>query len=158
MASLLHASLAMTMNTMSPKVWSFLIFGIVGIFGEVIFTAFKDLVRTRRFRLHGCSFIWMIPIYGSIVYLFPPVHQAIQGYSWLVRGIIYMVIIYGIEYVSGTLLTKLTGDHIWNYRDRFNYKGQITLLYVPIWFAVGLAIEKYFPMVERLSRVLSRGV
>ncbi len=66
-----------------------------------------------------------------------------------------MMGIYVVEYLSGSLLTALTGSHVWQYTDRFNIKGQVTLLYAPVWFGVGLLVEKYYPWVERLSRFLA---
>jgi len=125
------------------------------MFGEVIFTALQDLWRTRRFRLHGYSFIWMFPIYGLLAILFPFVSRGVAGLPWPVRGLSYMLGIYLIEYVSGSLLTMLTGSHIWQYKGRWTLQGQVNLLYAPVWFAIGLLVEPYYPWVEGLSRFLA---
>lgn len=140
---------------MSLSLARFLVFGCLGIIGEVFFTALLSIFQTRRLRLQGFSFIWMFPIYGLLAFLFQPLHHMIDGYPLLVRGIIYMMGIYLVEYVTGTLLTALTGGHIWQYNDRFNIKGQITLLYAPVWFLVGLAVETYYPFVEKLARCVA---
>lgn len=140
---------------MSPTLWRFVLFGILGIFGEVVFTSILDVFKTRRFRFHGFSFLWMFPIYGLLAILFPPLSRLISGFPMVVRGFIYMFGIYFVEYATGTLLTALVGTHIWRYTDRFNVKGQITLLYAPVWFAVGLIVEKYYPWVDKISRLLA---
>lgn len=125
------------------------------MFGEVVFTSLQSIFKTRRLRLQGFSFLWMFPIYGLLAFCFLPLYHLIDHLSWVLRGIVYMIGIYAIEYISGTVLTALTGGHIWRYEDRFNYKGQITLLHAPVWFGVGLIVEKYYFWIERLSRFLA---
>lgn len=139
----------------SPATWRFVIFGILGITGEVFFTAILNLFQTRRLRLYGFSFIWMFPLYGLLAFLFLPLFHQIAHYSLIIRGLIYMVGIYAVEYVTGTLLTALTGGHIWRYEDRLNYKGQITLFYAPVWFVTGLLVEKYYFWIDKVSRILA---
>jgi uncharacterized membrane protein len=141
--------------TLSPSLWLFIVFGVLGIFGEVIFTALAGLLKTRRWRLNGESYIWMFPIYGLIAFLFDPLNQQIAGLSWIARGLIYMLAIYVVEYVTGSLLTKLTGGHIWQYTGRFNLHGQIQLAHAPVWFVVGLVVEKYYNDMEQLALWLS---
>ncbi len=143
---------------MSPKVWTFILFGILGVFGEVLETGLKDIYRNRRLKLEGKSYLWMIPIYGMISILFPIVSSAVHGQSWVFRGTAYMLVIYTVEFAAGTLLTRLTGAPIWEYRGRFQYKGQIKLAHAPVWFAVGLIVEKYFHQIEKLAQILSRGI
>jgi len=105
---------------MSPSLARFLIFGCLGIVCEVFFTAILSIFQTRRLRLYGFSFIWMFPIYGSLAFLFAPVYHTIHNDSILVRGLIYMTGIYVVEYVTGTVLTALTGGPIWQYNDKLN--------------------------------------
>ena len=143
---------------MTPFWWKFVLFGILGIFGEVVFTGLVDIFKNRRLRLHGFSFLWMFPIYGLLAILFPPVMERLAPYPWWSRGLCYMTGIFIVEYTTGTVLTALTRSHIWQYNDRFNLKGQITLLYAPVWFAVGLAVERYYPEIERVSRLLAQNL
>ena len=137
--------------TLSPTIWLFIVFGILGVFGEVIFTALGNLLKTRKMRLNGESYIWMFPIYGLIAFLFPPFNQLIAGWSWIARGCAYMVAIYVVEYMTGTFLTKLIGSHIWHYTGKYNLHGQIQLVHAPVWFIVGLLVEKYYNDMEQLS-------
>ncbi len=140
---------------MSAVWWQFTIFGILGVCGEVFFTALHSILKTRRLRLMGHSFIWMFPIYGLLAFCFQPLHHLIAPFPWIARGVIYMLGIYLVELTTGTVLTALTGGFIWQYTDRLNYKGQITLRHAPVWFAVGLLVEKYYPWVERISRLMA---
>jgi uncharacterized membrane protein len=97
----------------------------------------------------------MFPIYGLLAILFPPVSEFVAPFGWPIRGLAYMSGIYLIELISGSILTALIGTHVWQYTDRFNYKGQITLLYAPVWFLVGLLTERYLPWVERVAHYLA---
>ena len=134
-----------------PKGWLFVMFGILGIFGEVIFTSIGSLISKRSWRLQGTSYLWMFPIYGSIAFLFDPVNQLIAGWPWTARGCAYMVVIFLVEYICGTVLKKVTGEHIWHYTGRFNLHGQIQLTYAPVWFCVGLLIERFYDDLVELS-------
>ena len=140
---------------LSPKIWLFIVFGIVCIFGEIIFTGAQSLIYTRKWRLQGHSYIWMFPIYGLIAFLFDPLNQMIADMSWVVRGLVYMLAIYTVEYIAGALITKLTGVHIWQYTGKYNLHGQIQLAHAPVWFVVGLIVETYYNDVEQLALWLS---
>lgn len=137
--------------TLTPKLWLFIVFGILGIFGEVLFTGIMGLIKTRKWRLNGESFIWMFPIYGLIAFLFVPLYQQIAGLTWFFRGLVYLIAIWVAEYITGTFLTKLTGGHIWQYTGKFQLHGQIHFLYAPVWFTIGLLVEKYYNDLEQLG-------
>ncbi len=141
--------------TLSPTIWLFIVFGVLGICGEVLFTGGQYLIQKRQWRLEGHSYIWMFPIYGLLAFLFDPVNQMVAGAPWFVRGFIYMVAIYIVEYVTGALLTKLTGAHIWQYTGKYNLHGQIQLAHAPVWFIIGLLVERYYNDVEQLVLWLS---
>lgn len=141
---------------MSPSTWRFILFGGLGMLGEVLFTSIQTVVKARKWRLDGTTYLWMFPIYGLISLCFPPLYWTIEAFPWFVRGVIYTLFIFVVEYIAGTLLTRLTGDHIWHYRDKLNFKGQITFAYTPVWFIVGLLVERFFPTIDRLSRLLSK--
>ena len=140
---------------LSSKTWLFIVFGILGVFGEVVYTSLKSLVKERSLRLQGKSYLWMFPIYGLIALLFGPVHQFMSGWAWPLRGLGYMIVIYAVEYVAGELLKRLTGDYIWHYQGRYNLHGHIKLTHAPVWFAVGLLVERYYDSMLRLSQYLS---
>lgn len=142
--------------SMTPTLWLFIVFGVLGVFGEVVFTSAEGLIKTRRWRLNGESYVWMFPIYGLIAFLFEPLNQQIAGWSWFLRGLAYMSAIYIVEYICGALLKKLTGGHVWNYTSRFNLHGHIQLWpHAPAWFLVGLLIERYYNDMEQMSLWLS---
>ena len=141
---------------LSAQTWLFIIFGILGVFGEVFFTAGATFLKKRSLRLQGFSFIWMFPIYGLLAFLFEPIANAVAGYSWLLRGLVYMVGIYIIEYITGALLKKITGGHIWQYTGKYNLQGHIQLVHAPVWLLMGLLVERYYDHLVFLSIWLTR--
>lgn len=115
---------------------------------EILFTALLAL-RRREKTGKGNTSILMFPIYGLAVFL-QPLCRLLQGFPVLLRGLIYMTGIFGVEYASGRLLQK-KGLFPWDYsRCRWNIKGVIRLDYAPLWFAAGLLFEGF------LSRQSSR--
>jgi hypothetical protein len=101
---------------------------------EVIFNA----VLSFDIRLCGTTSLWMFPV-GAIMGTILGVMNNIGwiktrvNYFWM--SIIGVVLIYGIEFGSGTLLTSL-GIIVWRYTDILNICGQITLFYIPVWFSL----------------------
>jgi uncharacterized membrane protein len=141
----------------------FFLYGLFGWCAEIIWTAsyhaisgtrpddsntsgpprLVPLSRTQRLRLCGNTYLWMLPIYGLCAVLFEPVHDAMRGFAWPLRGAAYMTGIFAVEYVAGWLLRRLTGRCPWDYSyARLSVHGYIRLDYVPVWFAFGLALER----------------
>jgi uncharacterized membrane protein len=69
------------------------------------------------------------------------------------RGALYMIGFFAIEYFSGWLLKRLTGSCPWDYAawSRFSVHGYIRLDYAPIWFSIGLALELTHDFLVRLT-------
>ncbi len=129
----------------------FIIFGFCGLLGEVVFGALKNLLLNRSYELRGEVSIWMFPIYGLIAFIFPLIAFRIGGFPWFVRGIIYMLAFFVVEYVCGLVLSKLRIS-IWNYPAKYSINGLVYLPYAPIWFLAGLGVERIYPIIVSISR------
>lgn len=107
-----------------------------------MWTGLGALLR-GNLNMPGFSYLWMFPIYGSAVIL-EPVHEHIRVLPWYIRGIIWMMVIFSIEYVSGWLIRQSIGTVPWDYSGSSPYalSGLIRLDYAPVWFGVGLLFEK----------------
>ncbi len=108
--------------------------GLAYLLIEVIFNA----VLSFDIRLRGATSLWMFPI-GAIM---GTILGAMNNIDWIKKHINYfwqciigVVLIYAIEYTSGTVLTSI-GIVVWRYTDVLNINGQITLFYIPVWFAL----------------------
>lgn len=123
----------------------FLIFGIAGCFGELVFTALKS----RAKGLQGHSNLWVFPLYGLGALLFPMLFDAGVGELpfWL-RGSIYAAIILAVEYVVGVGLEYWHGECPWDYKEHDAHPWYISsharLDYFPIWFIVGFIGEMLY--------------
>jgi len=133
----------------------FILCGFLGWISEVIFTGAIDPFQNRRFSLTSTTYIWMFPIYGLLAFCYPPVHDMIGGQAWYIRGVIYMFGFFIVEYITGWLLLKATGDYVWHYTSKFNLNGLIQAQYAPVWFFAGLGFEKAYPYIVRISKVLT---
>lgn len=118
----------------------FLIYGITGWGMEILWTGLGSLIN-GDLRLMGYSNIWMLLVYGLAVFL-EPLHDIIRGWNIFARGIIWAVLIWGIEYTSGLLLYFLLGVHPWLYSGPFSVDGLITLAFAPAWSIAGLLFER----------------
>ena len=122
----------------------FVIFGIVRIFGEIVFTSVKKSIGEKNIDFQGHSSLWMFPIYGMAGFLVAPLYSNLSQFSILLRGFIYMVLIFAVEYGTGTILKKLPGNCSWHYNSKYAISGLIRLDYAPVWFIAGLLMERLY--------------
>jgi uncharacterized membrane protein len=145
---------------MTNDIWlRFVLYGLGGWCGEIVWTAIRDRVRRRvhDWKLKGTTYLWMFPIYGSIVFFYEPVHTGIRPWPWVFRGLIYVLGFFAIEYLAGWLLKRLTGSCPWDYSkwSRFSIKSYIRLDYAPIWFLVGLGLEPIHDFLVKLAPLIT---
>ncbi|MGH4050483.1 MAG: putative ABC transporter permease [Clostridium sp.] len=131
----------------------FVLYGVLGLLVEVLWTGFGSMIKGDVL-LRGTTSIWMFPIYGLAV-LLEPVHYRIKHLPLIVRGGIYMLLIFAVELVSGLLLRLVLGECPWNYVNRtLSIYGIITLTYAPVWFAYGIMLEQVQGIIKRIERGL----
>ncbi len=95
--------------------------------------------------LKSTTSLWMFPIYGMVIFL-EPVFILFGGWPVFIRGVVYMLGIFGAEFLSGYSLNK-AGFCPWDYsKAEYNVAGLIRLDYAPLWFAAGLFYEWIFNM------------
>lgn len=119
----------------------FIIYGLTGLCLEVLWTGFDSMIK-GDIRLTGSTYIWMFPIYG-LALLLEFVHDRIRHFPNLIRGSVYMVLIFTGEFLAGLFLRKILGVCPWDYKNEpLAIYGIITLRYIPVWFITGLLFEK----------------
>lgn len=118
----------------------FLLYGLMGWSLEIIWTGLESLSH-GDLRLIGFTNLWMFLIYGCAVFL-EPLHDTIAHWRWPVRGMIWLMVIWAIEYVSGLILVGILGVYPWRYTDPLSINGLITLRFAPVWFVSGLLFER----------------
>ena len=129
--------------------------GIAGWCLEILFTAAESLMR-GDLRMMGQTSLIMFPIYGLGALLLP-IWEALEGRGktggnfkgicgrypspelrLIFHGIVDMVLIFSVEYLTGTGLKQL-GICPWDYSlwpDQID--GVIRLGFAPLWFGTGL--------------------
>lgn len=118
----------------------FFIYGLVGWGMGVVWTGLGSLFN-GDLRLESFTNLWMFFIYGSAVFL-EPIHDTISKWRWPVRGFMWVILIWGIEYTSGFLLTNLLGVSPWVYDGAFAVDSLVRLDYAPAWFIAGMIFER----------------
>nr|WP_052298672.1 hypothetical protein [Syntrophobotulus glycolicus] len=118
----------------------FLFYGFIGWCTEIMWTGLNSLME-GDLRLMGFTNLWMFLIYGCAVFL-EPLHDRITGWRWPIRGLLWLMMIWGIEYLSGLILISILGVYPWRYTDPLAVNGLITLSFAPVWFIGGLLFEK----------------
>ncbi len=125
----------------------FLIYGLAGWTMEIIWTGFYSLIK-GDLRLLGFTNLWMFIIYGCAVFL-EPIHDIIYEWRWYARGLIWVIIIWGIEYTSGLILVAILGVYPWTYTGPFTIDNLVRLDYAPAWFVAGLLFENLHRILDR---------
>ncbi len=141
-----------------------ILYAILGLVSEVLFTAIMDLIApkflqswhakslvqsegsqeneiARDSKAMGYTFLWMIPIYMLLVFI-EPVSQLLLTWPWFLRGLVYLIFFWIAEYITGALIKKITGYCPWDYSySRFSVHGYIRWDYAPVWFSFSLFVE-----------------
>ena len=118
----------------------FLIYGSAGCLMEVFWTGLGSLIK-KNFRLISSTSLWMFFIYGLAAAL-DPICDMLTGYPFFLRGCVYVLSVFVIEYLTGYLLKK-AGLCPWDYsHSKFSVNGVIRLDYAPVWFVAGLIFER----------------
>lgn len=118
----------------------FVIYGFLGWVTEILWTGLTSVSR-GNYNLIGHTSVWMFFIYGFAVVLLEPVHGLIASHGFIVRGIIWTLLIFAVEFSAGMLL-KFFGIEAWHYSCPLSVCGVIRLDYAPLWFTLGLVFEK----------------
>jgi uncharacterized membrane protein len=120
-------------------------FIFIGITMEVVATSIMDFIKYRDPRLKGETYLWMLPVYAVVPYIYMFVTSTFKDSGWIVKGFIYMIAFYLLELLAGLIIKALVGVSPWNYKDyRFHFKEVICLEYAPVWFIYGVVGELYY--------------
>jgi uncharacterized membrane protein len=132
----------------------FLIYGCIGWCAEVFWTGLESLLK-GDVKLSSSTYMWMFPIYGCAV-LLEVLHDKIRHLPVVMRGCIYTLVIFTIEYISGMLLRQILGVCPWDYsKNPLSIHGVITLTFIPVWFCAGLIFESIHDKLTEWRLVIS---
>ena len=128
-------------NSVIQYIRYFFLCGITGWTLECFWTGLCAVILWEDPMLLCKTSVWMFPIYGLAV-LILPVSRRLTHRPFYYRGIVYMILIFSIEFLAGGLLNMIHACP-WNYSNApFNIMGVIRPDYAPLWFLMGLIYEK----------------
>lgn len=137
----------------------FILYGLGGWCGEVLFTALTDSLPHRDWRLIGTTYLWMFPIYGLLAVLYEPVHDLIRDYPLIVRAVVWSIGFTTIELITGWLLERFTGRCPWDYSEkRFAINAYIRWDFFLVWAIIGLALEPVHDFLVRLTPAIEEAL
>jgi hypothetical protein len=138
----------------------FFAYGLAGWCSEVVSTSTRSRGRDGTWRLTGTTYAWMLPIYGAAAVLFEPADSAARraGWEWWQRGLTWTAGIFLVEAASGEALRVVTGEVPWDYSrprgakpEPTHWRGLVRPAYAPVWFAVGMGMERLHDLLDRLE-------
>ena len=130
----------------------FVLYGLGGWCGEIVFTALTESLPQRDWRLVGTSYLWMFPIYGSLAIFYEPVHDLIRNVPVIGRAVIWAVGFTIVEWLSGWFIARLIGRCPWDYSEKhFSINAYIRWDFFPVWAIIGLALEPVHDFLVRLT-------
>ncbi|MBF7081799.1 hypothetical protein IT084_02245 [Desulfallas sp. Bu1-1] len=127
----------------------FIIYGLLGWNMEVFWTGLVSGLNGNP-RLAAHTYLWMFPIYGLAVFL-EQLHDYIRPLHWYLRGMIWALVIWAVELVTGGLIRFLVGTSPWIYREGWQIAGLIRLDMAPLWFIAGLLFEQIHDRLKRIT-------
>lgn len=131
-----------------------LFFVCLGMTCEIFFTAFTNLFMNTPYHgepvwsLTGKTYVWMAPIYALIPFFAGLLFTRLSHLPVLVRLLIYVAIIYSVEFSTGFLLEKITGKCPWEYTTGWEVMGYIRLDYFPAWAFFAYMIESLYRFID----------
>ncbi len=154
----------------------FPLYACIGWMAEVLYTALCDLINPyflcswnvhgkgpmsrvrpdwrwegRDSHCTGYTSLWMLPIYGCLIFL-EPISLLMAAWPWFLRGLVYMGLIWLMEFWSGWLIKKITGHCPWDYSySPYSFHGYIRWDFAPMWFAFGFIFEYLYPRLLALT-------
>lgn len=140
---------------------------ITGILAEFFFTSICNLINPnflRSWNVHqkeltvdspswrdsgrdaralGYSFLWMLPIYMLMIAIEPTKElMSSWGISIWIRALIYVLVLWGVEYFTGWLIEKISGRCPWDYSaSKWNLHGYIRWDFFPSWYGFMLFMD-----------------
>jgi hypothetical protein len=127
------------------NIFFFVLFGISGIALEVFITAIQNLKNKKDKCLVGTSSIWTFFIYGFSFFAVLFVTTYFPDINLFVKGFIYTLLFYILEFCSGTVLKKcrtMPADS--SVETKHPLIRVIRFKFIPVWFIGGLFAEAVY--------------
>ena len=132
----------------------FILFGMLGLIGALLYSAIRNSFSKRSLDLSAQTSLILFPAFGLIAILYPIVAIHLGNLPWYLRGVVYMLAFYILQYIIGYALTKF-GACPWKYPKGGSLQGLVRLSDAPAWFLAGLLAEWIYPYVKVTANALA---
>jgi|SRR6185436_7993490 len=125
---------------------------------EIVFTGISEWIQGS---FKGSVSLLMVPVYlASFTIISSGIYQYLKKHiiNMFVRAIFIVMIIYTVEYLSGTLYFAL-GLEPWRYHHGWASdfsNGAITLYYAPAWYVFSFIVVRVEDMAAELAPLTER--
>ena len=129
------------------------LFGVFGLGLETVFTAALDWRKDPKRHLLGYSSLWYLPLYALAPLILQHAGPFLFPLALPVRGLIYMLAFWTLEYPGMLALRLLLGTSPSEesyYKCRWNVHGLIRLDFAPAGFSLGLILEGLFRFIRHI--------
>jgi len=123
---------------LSKYLFLFAFFSIIGWILEVVFRSFHARTFVNPGFLRGPY----LPIYGigALILTFCATH--LQGSNLLVKGLVYLFVTTGLEFITGFIFDGCLHFPLWDYSgQRFRIKNYVCLQFSIYWLILAFAFE-----------------
>ena len=111
---------------------AFILCGLTGWCMEILWTGLHSIL-SGELTMTGKTSLLMFPIYGCGA-IIRPLSGKLSAVPLFVRGCIYTVGFFFVEFISGALLRCYHMCPLDNTNTPLNYRGLIKTDYAPLWF------------------------
>lgn len=128
--------------------------GCLGFIIEVFFTGIHSVFVKKSLLAESRTYLWMILVYGTGG-LFLEILCIALGWNPLLKSMVSMVAIFGVEFMWGWLFEFMLGVCPWKYLgvDGRNHPlsvlGYIRLDYAPYWYMLVIIFNTLYPIYGR---------
>ena len=124
----------------------FLIFSFFGEVGaEVFFSSIHDYIRYRDIAFKGRSYLWVFSLYGIWGIIISPLYNLIEPIPFVIRGFIYLAVIFIGEFIYGYILKLTIKKCPWEYKGSILVNTwslvKIDLVLVTFQVAIGSSLQ-----------------
>ena len=120
-------------------------FIFIGVTMEMVCTSIMAFIKHRDPILKGETYLWMLPIYATVPYIYVLIQNVLPNMVWWQKGFVYMIAFYLLELAAGLIIKAIIGVSPWNYKHyRFHFMEVVCLEYAPVWFIYGIVGEIYY--------------
>ena len=84
-------------------------FIFIGVTMEVVCTSIMDFIKLRDPRLKGETYLWMLPVYAAVPFIYVFIQSILPNLVWWQKGFVYMIAFYLLELIAGLIIKALVG-------------------------------------------------